>query len=90
MRKFLAAGVALCALGLAASASAADLKFKPGEDNRFHWADYEGLQKVDLKGQTLTVFGPWRGADEDLVQSVLEYFRQATGATVNYSSSENY
>ncbi|MBN9038412.1 MAG: carbohydrate ABC transporter substrate-binding protein [Rhizobiales bacterium] len=90
MRKFLAAGVALCALGLAASASAADLKFKPGEDSRFHWADYDGLQKVDLKGQTLTVFGPWRGADEDLVQSVLEYFRQATGATVNYSSSENY
>jgi len=90
MRKILAAGVALCALGLAASASAADLKFKPGEDSRFHWADYDGLQKVDLKGQTLTVFGPWRGADEDLVQSVLDYFRQATGATVNYSSSENY
>lgn len=90
MRKILAAGVALCALGLAASASAADLKFKPGEDSRFHWADYDGLQKVDLKGQTLTVFGPWRGADEDLAQSVLDYFRQATGATVNYSSSENY
>jgi len=90
MRKLLAAGVALCALGLAASASAADLKFQPGEDGRFNWTDYDELKKVDLQGQTLTVFGPWRGADEDLVQSILEYFRQATGATVNYSSSENY
>lgn len=90
MRKILAAGVALCALGFAVSVHAADLKFKPGEDSRFHWDNWDALQKVDLKGETLTVFGPWRGADEDLVQSILEYFRQGTGATVNYSSSENY
>src|SRR5690606_32804329 len=60
------------------------------EDDRFNWADYETLQQTDLSGETLTVFGPWRGADEDLIQSILEYFREATGATVNYSSSENY
>ena len=89
MKAILAAGVALTALAFAAPASA-ELKFKPGEDSRFNWANYEELDKVDLSGQTLTVFGPWRGPDEDLVQSILEYFREATGATVNYSSSENY
>jgi alpha-glucoside transport system substrate-binding protein len=89
MKAILAAGVALTALAFAAPASA-ELKFKPGEDARFNWANYEELDKVDLSGQTLTVFGPWRGPDEDLVQSILEYFREATGATVNYSSSENY
>ncbi|MCX7347098.1 MAG: ABC transporter substrate-binding protein [Alphaproteobacteria bacterium] len=83
-------GIAAAALMLAAPALAADLKFAPGEDKRFNWADYDALKSVDLKGETLTVFGPWRGDDEALVQSVLEYFRQATGAEVKYSSSENY
>ncbi|TGW05690.1 carbohydrate ABC transporter substrate-binding protein, partial [Mesorhizobium sp. M2D.F.Ca.ET.145.01.1.1] len=38
----------------------------------------------------LTIFGPWRGEDETLVRSVLDYFQEATGAEVKYSSSENY
>jgi alpha-glucoside transport system substrate-binding protein len=79
------------ALALAFTAPAmAELKFKPGEDARFNWANFEELKKVDLKGETLTIFGPWRGDDEKLVQSVLDYFREATGADVKYSSSENY
>ena len=90
MRKTLMAGTALAMLALAAAPAAADLKFAPGEDARFTWSDFETLKQTDLSGQTLTVFGPWRGPDEDLVQSILEYFREATGATVNYSSSENY
>jgi len=89
MKFRLTLGVAALALGLA-SPALADLKFEPGKDARFHWADYDALKKVDLKGETLTIFGPWRGDDENLVQSVLEYFRQATGAEVKYSSSENY
>jgi alpha-glucoside transport system substrate-binding protein len=71
-------------------AAAADLKYKPGEDAKFTWANFEELKKVDLKGETMTIFGPWRGDDEAHVQVVLEYFRQATGAEVKYSSSENY
>ena len=79
------------ALALAFTAPAmAELKFKPGEDARFNWANFEELKKVDLKGETLTIFGPWRGDDEKLVQSILDYFREATGADVKYSSSENY
>ena len=68
----------------------AELVFKPGEDARFNWASYEELKKVDLKGETLTIFGPWRGDDEKLVQSILAYFAEATGAEIKYSSSENY
>ena len=89
MKIRLTLGVAALALALA-SPALADLKFEPGKDARFHWADYDALKKVDLKGETLTIFGPWRGDDENLVQSVLEYFRQATGAEIKYSSSENY
>lgn len=89
MKLRLALTVATLALAVATPALA-ELKFKPGEDARFNWANYEELKKVDLKGETLTVFGPWRGDDEALVQSILEYFREATGATVNYASSENY
>src|SRR5438132_11195557 len=81
---------ALAAAALAGVAQAADLKFKPGEDKRFHWENWDALKKVDLKGETLTVFGPWRGDDEKLVQSILDYFREATGADVKYSSSDNY
>ncbi len=89
MKFRLALGVAGLALALATPALA-ELKFKPGEDARFNWANFEELKKVDLKGETLTVFGPWRGDDEKLVQSILDYFREATGADVKYSSSENY
>lgn len=86
----LAFGAAALALAFATPSLAADLKFPPGQDARFNWADYDQLKKVDLKGETLTIFGPWRGDDEKLVQSVLDYFRDATGADVKYSSSENY
>ncbi len=89
MKFHLTLGVAALALTLASPAFA-ELKFEPGKDARFHWADLDALKKIDLKGETLTIFGPWRGDDETLVQNVLEYFREATGAEVKYSSSENY
>ena len=80
---------AMFAMAVASPALAADLKYPPGE-GPFHWENFEALRGVDLKGETLTIFGPWRGDDEAHVQVVLEYFRQATGADVKYSSSENY
>ncbi|MCB2128783.1 MAG: carbohydrate ABC transporter substrate-binding protein [Rhodobacteraceae bacterium] len=90
MFRYLAASAAVLALhGVAANG--ADLKFAPGEDGRFNWASYDAFAAAhDLSGQTLTIFGPWRGEDQVLVESVLAYFAAATGATVNYSSSENY
>ena len=89
MKKNLLLGAALAAIFLTTPALA-ELKYKPGEDAKFNWANLDELKKVDLKGETLTIFGPWRGDDETHVQVVLEYFREATGADVKYSSSENY
>ncbi len=90
MKFRLALGAAALALSLASPVAHAELMFEPGKDAKFNWANYEELKKVDLKGETLTIFGPWRGDDEKLIQSVLDYFREATGAEVKYSSSENY
>jgi alpha-glucoside transport system substrate-binding protein len=90
VKRSLLIGVAAFAL-LAGTAGAADLKFKPGEDSRFNWASLEEFKKGhDLKGQTLTIFGPWRGEDEALFKSVYAYFVEATGVELKYSSSENY
>lgn len=91
MKKTFLTTVALAAL-VAGYASAADLKFAPGQDNRFNWASFEEFSKAhgDLKGKDLTIFGPWRGDDQILFESVLAYFSEATGANVKYSSSENY
>jgi alpha-glucoside transport system substrate-binding protein len=86
----LLAGTAVLAL-LAGAAAAQDLKFPPGEDARFNWASFaEFSDRYNLDGHTLTLFGPWRGEDQALVESVLAYYAAATGVTVAYSSSENY
>jgi alpha-glucoside transport system substrate-binding protein len=77
---------------LAGSAFAQDFKFPIGEDQRFNWqslADFKAAHG-DLAGQSLTIFGPWRGEDDTLIRSVLAYFSDATGIDVKYSSSENY
>lgn len=89
MTKSLYLGVAVLAL-MASQAAAADLKFAPGEDARFNWASYDALKSMDLKGQKLTVLGPWLGPDKDLVESVIDYFRAATGADVQYSGSDSF
>jgi len=68
---------------------AADLKFPPGEGD-FNWESYEALKATDLKGQDLTVFGPWLGPDQELVESVLAYFAAATGAEVKYTGSDSF
>ena len=90
MKKLLLAGIARPPLLMAAARPFGRTEVQAGRGARFHWADFDALKKVDLKGETLTIFGPWRGDDEELVQSILDYFREATGADVKYSSSENY
>ena len=76
---------------LAGAAAAQDLKFEPGRDARFNWSSFAAFSdEHNLDGQSLAIFGPWRGEDQVLVQSVLAYFTAATGASVTYASSENY
>ncbi|PWI33226.1 alpha-glucoside ABC transporter substrate-binding protein [Vibrio albus] len=75
---------------LSSSAAAAELKFKPGEDNRFNWPSYEYLKKVDLKGEVIKISGPWLGPDKALIESVIAYFEEATGADVQYAGSDSF
>jgi alpha-glucoside transport system substrate-binding protein len=77
---------------IAGMANAQELKFPPGQDTKFNWKSYDEFKAAhaDLKGQSLTLFGPWRGEDEVLFNSVLAYFNAATGVSGKYSSSENY
>ena len=83
--------ISAAALALfAGGAFAQDLKFPIGE-GAFNWDSYNAFDAANnLEGQSLTIFGPWRGDDQVLAESVLAYFSAATGVTVNYSSSENY
>jgi alpha-glucoside transport system substrate-binding protein len=87
-----AAGVALGLAWTAGGALAQSLPFEPGEDDRFNWASFEEFSEAyDLSGQTLTISGPWTGADAaNANASFVAYFAAATGATVNYSGSESF
>jgi len=88
MKSAVGAGVAAVLLA-ASAANAADLKFAPGEGD-FNWESYEALQSMDLSGEQVTVFGPWLGPDQVLVESVLAYFAEATGADVKYTGSDSF
>ena len=84
----LTAGVAAAVMA-GTSATAAELIFTPGEGD-FNWDSYEALKEIDLSGQELTVFGTWLGPDQELVESVLAYFEEATGADVRYTGSDSF
>ena len=85
----LLAGCAVLALASGAVA-AQEFKFPIGE-GPFNWDSYRAYHEAtNLEGQTLKIFGPWRGEDQVLVESMLAYFTAASGVQVSYSSSENY
>ncbi len=89
MKTRLLAGAAALAL-VSGAAAAQDLKFPVGEGD-FDWQSYKDYDaKFNLDGQSISMFGPWRGEDQVLIESVLAYFTAASGVKVNYSSSENY
>ncbi len=88
LRTLLLAGVAMAALP--GVSQARDLKFAPGEDGALNWASFEAFKANDLKGQTITILGPWLGPDKELFESVIAYFEAATGATVVYSGSNTF
>ena len=78
-------------LGGAASVSAAELKFKPGEGN-FSWDSYQewAAKAPDLKGQTVTIAGPWLQPEDGFFRSAVAYFAEATGAEVIYTGSDSF
>ncbi len=75
---------------MAGTAHAQDLVFPIGEGG-FNWDSYESFAaEHDYSGETVTISGPWVGDDLDLVISMLAYFEEATGATVEYSGSDSF
>jgi alpha-glucoside transport system substrate-binding protein len=89
MKSILMAGVATLVLS-AVSAQAQGLKFPVGE-GAFNWASYEEFKAANqLDGEQITIFGPWLSADQELVESVLAYFADATGADVRYTGSDSF
>lgn len=69
---------------LASGVQAQELKFPLYQDARFHWDSFDALKSIDLKGQKLTIDGPWGGVDKAMFESVIAYFETATGADVEY------
>ena len=68
-----------------------ELVFPIGEDDTFNWESYEAFAaEYDFEGEEIDMLGPWLGVDRDLVESVIAYFEEATGATVNYAGSDSF
>lgn len=92
MKKLYLASAA--ALALSAGGALADGHIEhifPVGEGAFNWDSYNAYADAfDLTGQELTITGPWTGADAELVNSVIDYFESATGATVQYSGSDNF
>lgn len=91
MKKLLLAGTSAVVLAyFTGTAGAQELKFPIGE-GEFTWDSYNQFAAAhDLAGQQITVFGPWLGPDQQLVESVLAYFASATGADVRYTGSDSF
>lgn len=90
MKKSLLAGAAALALTASMAQAEGHMMFAPGE-GAFSWDSFTAFAEAhDLSGQTLSITGPWIGPDAELVESVLAYFEEATGATVNYSGSDSF
>lgn len=89
-KSLLSATIALALGAMSAQTSAQSLIFTPNEDARFNWASYEALKSTDLSGETVTVFGPWLGAEKESFESVIAYFEEATGADVKYAGSDSF
>ncbi|UWR96909.1 ABC transporter substrate-binding protein [Phaeobacter inhibens] len=82
-----AAGVLALSAGLAQAEGA--LTFPVGE-GEFNWESFEALKATDLSGEQVTVFGPWLGPDQEVVEKVLAYFAEATGVDVRYTGSDSF
>ncbi len=82
----------VAAASLTVGGAQAQLVIEKGSDDRINWQSLEdfGAAHADIDGQSVTILGPWLGADQELFASIIAYFEDATGATVNYSGSDSF
>jgi len=88
MKSMLFASAMAVALTAGTAQAGSHLLFAPGSGD-FNWESYEALKSTQLNGEQVTVFGPWLGPDQKLVENVLAYFKEATGADVRYVGSDS-
>ncbi len=89
MKTLISAAALALALSVNPVKAQAPLPFAPGTGD-FNWQSYEALKTTQLNGEQVTVFGPWLGPDQKVVESVLAYFAKATGADVKYVGSDSF
>ncbi len=90
MKHLLYAGTATLALAAGPALAQSDLVFPKGE-GPFNWSSLEEFAADhDFSGESISITGPWTGNDAELVESVIAYFEDATGASVNYSGSDSF
>ncbi len=90
MKNTLTLSAATLALTASMASAEGHMMFAPGEGD-FNWDSYNAFaDSVDLGGEQVTVFGPWLGPDQELVESVLVYFAEAANADVRYTGSDSF
>lgn len=79
-------------IALLATSAQAQLVIEKGSDDRIDWQSLEDFAAAhgDISGQSFNIMGPWLGGDQELFQSVIAYFNDATGAQANYSGSDSF
>ncbi|MFK8079936.1 MAG: ABC transporter substrate-binding protein [Granulosicoccus sp.] len=81
---------ALIAVSFGTAQAQDGLLFPVGE-GAFNWDSYNTFAEGNnLDGESLTVFGPWLGPDQELVENMIAYFESATGADVSYVGSDSF
>ena len=89
MKNVLITGLAFSFIAGASLAQESELRFEIGDEN-LTWSGFNDLASAELDGQTLSILGPWSQVDKELFTSVLVYFEEATGVTVEYAGSESF
>lgn len=80
------------AMAMMLGAAQAQMVIEPGSDDRINWKSLEDFKASHggMEGQSISIMAPWLGADQELFTSLLPYFTEATGITVNYAGSGSF
>lgn len=90
MKKLLSASVLSIALSSSIAVADTKMPFTKGEGD-FNWkslADFAAANS--LKGEKLTIAGPWLAPESDRFQGLITYFDEATGANTSYTGSDSF